>query len=681
MYPQKANIMKKYLLSVVLLVYSVSVFGQNYSALDSLINFGVTDHRYPGASVLIGNEDGIIYKNTYGHYTYDENSSEISAESMFDLASVTKVFATTMCVMKLYDEGKIALDDPVAKYLPNFGAKGKEHITIKNLLVHNSGLPAYYQPNPGEGRDEIFPIIDNLELRYETGKDMVYSCLHFVTLMRVVEKITGMKMWEYLKQEITDPLEMHHTMFTPPESMKNQCVPTEGDIQGHVHDPIAYHLEGLSGNAGLFSTAEDMSKICQLMLNKGELNGKRIFSEQTVELFTKVDDKELSNRALGWETNAYSSSTCGALFAPESFGHNGYTGTMVWIDPTRDTYLIFLTNRVHPNDDTFITDIRRSVGDFTIMMTGGFPPQPQMISVLKDADQNVAISWMNNERLGVIDSTELSIDLGNGFEKYMLSKDDESFVVENVGANEVRVKVINITSGTEGFPSQIYGFRGDDKQVLIIDDVDGLSSKKRARHLITTEYIKALPEDCSYMICNDDLVTQGIVDLKEYPYVIHILADENSSAETFTPKEQKYVKEYLDNGGNYFVNGSEIGWSLEKYAVSEDDTEFYHNVLKAAFVGDKSLRHEVIGEKGSIFEGMTLSFGDQTSIYFVGYADFIQPVEGSSVCLKYDNGTIAAIQGKSGNGKIVHWGFPFETVNGDDVKKEIMKRIFEYFEE
>ena len=311
----------------------------------------------------MGNSEKIIYQKAYGHFTYAKDSKPVELNSIFDLASLSKVFGTGMCVMKCIDSGLVDPEAYVADYLPEFNNHGKDVIKIKHLLMHNSGLPAYAKA--GKTAQETLDLIMNIEMQREVG-EYKYSCLNFITLMRVVEVATGQKMWQFYRDVYTQPMHLKRTFYSPSNEMKKYCLPTIGDStgtqvlrQGEVHDPLALSLEGYSGNAGLFSTAEDLAKFCQLMLNKGEFNGKRYVSETTIEPFMTVQD---GSRAYAWGMNNYKSSA-GDLMSETAIGHTGYTGTCAWIDHEKDIFVIFLTNRVYPQDKKAVTPVRQAVNN------------------------------------------------------------------------------------------------------------------------------------------------------------------------------------------------------------------------------------------------------------------------------------------------------------------------------
>jgi CubicO group peptidase (beta-lactamase class C family) len=257
--------------------------------------------------------------------------------------------------MICYDKNLFSLDDPVAKYITEFSQNGKEKVTIKNLLLHNSGLPAFKRfYNNYSSADEIINDIYKMPLSYETESKTVYSDLGFITLQKIIEQVTGKEFDVFCKEEIFIPLQMNSTFFNPPDSLQYKIAPTEYDnswrnklVWGEVHDETALLLNGVAGHAGLFSTAQDISNLLILLLNDGAFDGNQIIKSATVKLFTtRYSDK--STRALGWDTKSGEGSSAGELFDTTSFGHTGFTGTSVWVDPTKDLFVVFLTNRIYP---------------------------------------------------------------------------------------------------------------------------------------------------------------------------------------------------------------------------------------------------------------------------------------------------------------------------------------------
>ncbi len=359
--------MKKYLIIILtFLILLSSCTIKKIESVDTIIEKSIEDRIFPGAVLVVGNSEKIIYQKAYGHFTYSDTSKEVDVNSMFDMASLTKVFATGMSAMKAIDSGLIDPEKYVVDYLPEFNNHGKEIIKVKHLLMHNSGLPSYTRP--GKSSDETLSIIMNIEMDRELG-DYKYSCLNFITLMRVVESATDMPMWEFYKKSFTQPMEMERTMFSPPQEIREYCLPTIGDStgtiilrQGEVHDPLAYSLNGYSGNAGLFSTGPELAEFCQLMLNKGTYMGRKYVSEQTIEPFITLQS---GTRAYAWGMNNYRSSA-GDKLSETAIGHTGYTGTCAWIDHSKDIFIIFLTNRVYPQDKKAVTPVRRAVNDAVV---------------------------------------------------------------------------------------------------------------------------------------------------------------------------------------------------------------------------------------------------------------------------------------------------------------------------
>lgn len=361
---------KPYFVICLLIVLNPRNFAQNaefnFGEVESVINKAINEKVFPGAVVLVWKNGRIIYQNSFGRLTYDQNSSEVKLNTIYDLASLTKVVATTTAAMICLDRELLSLEDKVVKYLPEFGSYGKEKITIKNLLLHNSGLPAWKK---FYGRDlsynEVLSEIFNSSLEYKTGEKTIYSDLGIITLGKIIEKVTGKTLDTFCKEEIFKPLGMNLTFFNPPDSLKKLCAPTEKDkywrmktLQGEVHDETSAMLNGVAGHAGLFSTAVDISKLMAMLMSKGLLDNKEYIKKSTIELFTKRYSVE-STRALGWDTKSDSGSSAGNYFSKNSFGHTGFTGTSIWADPEKNLFVIFLTNRVYPTrENSGLTKVR-----------------------------------------------------------------------------------------------------------------------------------------------------------------------------------------------------------------------------------------------------------------------------------------------------------------------------------
>lgn len=351
----------------------VGLNGMVISRLDTLIRNAIDSTAFPGAVVAIGRSGVVAKLEAYGHFTYDEERP-VATTSSFDLASLTKVIATTTAAMQLYDAGKLQLDTPVADYLPKFRQSGKENVTIRHLLTHTSGLIPYrrFYETGTVAREALLDSVLAESLEYEPGTEMRYSDFSMIALMLVIERITGQPFDEYAEAHIFEPLGMRDTGFMASGSPDPDVVPTERDrtfrrrlVQGEVHDETAWILGGVSGHAGLFSTAEDLVKFAHMLLDKGRVDGKPFISPETLRLFTTVQAPDLSTRALGWDTKSPEGySSAGAGFGPNSFGHTGFTGTSFWVDPDTGLFVILLTNRVYPTrNNRRITEIRPRVAD------------------------------------------------------------------------------------------------------------------------------------------------------------------------------------------------------------------------------------------------------------------------------------------------------------------------------
>jgi len=345
--------------------------------LDKIVKKAIADSAFPAAELLVAKDGLIVYNKAFGTYDYSPYSRQVDNGTMFDLASLTKVVGTTNAVMKLYDEKRLDLDDPVVKYLPKFGENGKEKITIRNLLLHDSGLPAlmkFYETctSPEQLLDSVYAT----PLVYRTGDSTIYSDLGLIVLGKVIENVTGTALDRYLADEFFEPLHMENTMFNPPQWRWDRIAPTEIDtvwrkqktaVRGRVHDENASVLGGVSGHAGLFSTASDLVKMMQMLLNGGTYGGRRYLNQETVRMFTRRQSGH-STRALGWDTKSlHGYSSAGSLFSSNSFGHTGFTGTSIWADPERNLFVVFLTNRVHPTRENMkISRVRPAVHDAVI---------------------------------------------------------------------------------------------------------------------------------------------------------------------------------------------------------------------------------------------------------------------------------------------------------------------------
>ena len=323
------------------------------------VETAMRQHQTPGAVVLVGHDGRVIYQRAIGYRRLVPRELPMRLNTIFDMASCTKVVATTTAIMQLLEQGKIRLDDPVSDYWPEFAENGKQDITVRELMTHYSGLPPDLDLSlPWSGYQTAMQMIVDVRPILPPGTQFLYSDINFETLGELVRRISGQPLDVYCERHIFRPLHMTSTMFNPPVRLRSRIAPTQhrfgttGPILwGVVHDPTARRMGGVSGHAGLFSDARDLSIFCQMLLNGGTDDGVRILSRLSVEKMTTPQQPpdKMAVRGLGWDLDSPFASNRGALFPVGSFGHTGFTGTDLWIDPVSDTYVIVLTNRVHPN--------------------------------------------------------------------------------------------------------------------------------------------------------------------------------------------------------------------------------------------------------------------------------------------------------------------------------------------
>ena len=353
---------------------SVGMSSARLASVDRIVMRGINAGGYPGASVVIGRKGYAVYQRGFGKLGWTTSSPRVTADrSIYDLASLTKVVGTTTAAMLLYDQGRLDLNAPVSTYLPAFSGGWKDSVTVRQLLTHRSGLPSgrdlwRIARTPDEARAAV--LSTNLECK--PGQCYIYSDLGADVLGFVIEAISGESLDVFLHDKVFEPLGMNDTFFRPADSLTYRIAPTEiapprgYPLQGQVHDENAYALGGVAGHAGLFSTAADLSIFAQMMLNGGSYNGVRVLSDSTVALFTH---RAAGTRALGWDT-ADGDGGSGKFLDSRAYGHTGYTGTSIWIDPERQMFVLLLTNRVHAararRPAKVISDVRADLADAAV---------------------------------------------------------------------------------------------------------------------------------------------------------------------------------------------------------------------------------------------------------------------------------------------------------------------------
>ncbi len=345
---------------------AASAAAQSFPAaaeLDGAIEQAIRQDRLPGAVLIIGHGGQIVYQKAYGRRALVPTAEPMTLDTIFDCASLTKVLATTPSIMTLFEQGKLRLDDRVTEYLPEF-QDGKSEITIRNLMTHFSGLRPDLDLEPAwSGYETGIRKALHDKPNSAPGARFVYSDINFILLGEIVRRLGGEPLDQFARHHLYEPLGMTESLFQPPPSLRSRIAPTEASLRGQVHDATARMMGGVAGHAGLFSTAADLARFCDMMLGKGTLQGVRIFSPLTVEKFTTPQsppDQPIL-RGLGWDIDSPFSSNRGELFPIGSYGHTGFTGTSIWIDPYSKSYVILLTNSVHPRRRPPITSLRSRV--------------------------------------------------------------------------------------------------------------------------------------------------------------------------------------------------------------------------------------------------------------------------------------------------------------------------------
>ncbi len=344
--------------------YRLTTAGEmpDWREVDELVENAIAERIFPGCVLLAAQQGSILFHRAYGRFTYEADSPLVKTDTSYDLASLTKVLATTPTVMRLVEEGVLSLEEPLSRFYPLAKSRGKDSITIADLLSHQSGLPAWLplyeqigssELSAGERRRLAVQRILETPLEYPTGSKAVYSDLGFILLWDIIEMVSGIPFDEFCRNNLFQPMGLSSLRFNPPEKLCQQIPPTGSDalrdaIQGEVNDANCYALGGISGHAGLFGTAADVAAMGQLFIQKGIYNRKRLFRGATIDLFSRIVNPAVSNRALGWDTPE-EGGNAGKHFSKHSIGHLGFTGTSMWVDMEREVVIVLLSNRTYPD--------------------------------------------------------------------------------------------------------------------------------------------------------------------------------------------------------------------------------------------------------------------------------------------------------------------------------------------
>ena len=341
-----------------------------WARIDHAVGKAIDNGRIPGAVVLVGQAGNILFERAYGHRSLEPRPEPMTLETRFDLASLTKVVATAPALLILVQDGKVRLDDPVSGYLPDFGRRGKETVTVRQVLTHYSGLAPFFrlEPKTPGAATAVIDKIHGSDLSSEPGTRFIYSDLGFILLGKLIEVVSGETLDRFAHSRVFSPLGMADTRFNPPPGDRHNIAPTEkGDdgtfLRGQVHDPLASTMGGVAGHAGLFSNARDLSRYCRMLLNEGSLEGARVLQPRLVrQMVSPQSPPGMSDiRGLGWDIHSRYSSAKGEHFSQRSFGHTGFTGTSLWLDPENRAYVIVLTSRLHPDGKGDVRALRREI--------------------------------------------------------------------------------------------------------------------------------------------------------------------------------------------------------------------------------------------------------------------------------------------------------------------------------
>jgi uncharacterized protein YbbC (DUF1343 family)/CubicO group peptidase (beta-lactamase class C family) len=439
------------------------------AALDPILQSAVANDEIPGAVLLVEHRGIIVYEKAVGMRALKPTREAMTTDTIFDIASLTKVVATAPSVMKLVEEGKLRLDDPVSRSLPDFTSNGKDQITVRMLLTHTSGLA----PDPPldaarSGKSAIYSEINHEELAAPPGMRFIYSDTGFIVLGELVEKMSGVGLDEYAHRNIFEPLHMQETRFLPPADWIPRIAPTEeidlpaggkpGSGQGHVlrgtvHDPTARAMGGVAGNAGVFSTASDLAKFCVMILSGGRVpgaDGERILSEVSIQKMTFPQSPPWipAIRALGWDIDSQYSSPRGEFFPLGSFGHTGFTGTSIWIDPASETFVILLTNSVHPYRRPPISSLRSKVSTAVAaaLHIGGTPGETSEFERSVHAARPYDLAGI----LAESDRTKTGIDVLEGEQFAPLRGKRVGLITNQTGVDATGRRTIDLLAHAEG---------------------------------------------------------------------------------------------------------------------------------------------------------------------------------------------------------------------------------------
>jgi len=429
----------------------------HFGAVDAVIQSAISDGSIPGAVLVVGHDGGVIYRKAYGARALEPRREAMTLDTVFDLASLTKVIVTSTAVMQLVERGKVRLNDPVAKYLPEFAQNGKEDITVRQLLTHYSGLaPDLDLKTAWEGKETAYRMAFAEAPQDAPGSKFSYSDINFIVLEALVERVSGEALDEYATRHIFVPLKMTRTRFLPPATWLPKIAPTQYDehermLRGVVHDPTVRRMGGVAGQAGLFSTGDDLAKFAQALLS----GGGGILSALSVEKMTRPEQPPSAPvlRGFGWDIDSPYSSNRGDLLPVGGFGHTGFTGTSMWIDPSTRTYIILLTNAVHPRGKGNAVALRSKVATAVaaaLPLTGAEKESLRWENITGYNEAQSAARRMNSRNGSVKNGIDVLEEHGFDVLKVAGGKKKIGLVTNQTGVDLEGRRTIDVLAGAPG---------------------------------------------------------------------------------------------------------------------------------------------------------------------------------------------------------------------------------------
>lgn len=431
----------------------------SFDGIDRLVAAAIARRDLPGAVVVIGRRDGVLYQKAFGSRQVQPSIEPMTEDTIFDVASLTKPIVTATAAMLLAERGKLDLDAPVRRYVDGLGAD-KRAITVRQLLTHTSGLPAESPFADYErGREHLVRRLGAVKLRAEPGQRFIYSDVGFVLLEEVVRRVSGQELPAFARRHVFEPLGMKETLFLPPAELLPRIAPTEvrdgAMIRGAVHDPRAFRMGGVSGHAGLFSTAADLVRFARMMLAGGELDGKRVLSTKSIDAMTAPHDVPGGIRALGWDVQSRYSMNRGSALSRRAFGHGGYTGTALWLDPELDLFVLFLSNRVHPDGKGSVNQL---CGDIATLAGKALAKEADALAASGPVPVRLGIDVLRDEGFARLRGKKIALLTNSS------ARDGSGARTVDVLARAEGVELVRLLSPEHGF--------GADREAKIGDSVE-----------------------------------------------------------------------------------------------------------------------------------------------------------------------------------------------------------------